>query len=94
MRILRSSDEIRQQIKQLRNLTPVDGPHKRKVQMAIDEAIEELSVGVDDTTEEFENQEDIVKDSVLEARDWKEGGSNAPSESFGKLVERTPLKEE
>ena len=55
MRILRSSDEIRQQMQRLRNLKPVDGPHKRKVQIAIDEAIEELLVGCDDTTEEFEN---------------------------------------
>ena len=84
---MRAKIEVDAEIARLQRLVPVDGPHKRNVQASIDDAIEELTCGVDTTCEEFEDQPDIVKDTVEQARAWKaETTAIRPSEGYGKLV--------
>lgn len=84
---MRTLKEIAFEAQRLRKLKPAVGTHRRNVETAITEAVDELCFGVDMTCEEFDDQPDIVKDCVKTARRWKEGSSNErPSDGFGKLV--------
>jgi hypothetical protein len=84
---MRTKAEVDEEVTRLMALKAADGPHRHRVELSIAEAVEELRVGVDSTCEEFDNQPDIVKDAVFEARSWKDGrASERPSEGYGQLV--------
>ncbi len=87
MNLKKSKAEIEAEVTALRSLVPI-GPHARRTKVKIEVAIEELTVGVDRTADEWSEMTDDEQDAVNEAWRWKEGEcSNRPSEGWGNLVQ-------
>ena len=85
---MRTKQEIDKEIQALKRLKPVKGPHYRRLSERIALVIEELEIGVDDTTEEWNEMLDSDRDAVTCAKNWKESLSDdRPSTGWGDLVE-------
>lgn len=84
---MRTHQEVIEEIKALKALKPAPGVHQRSVAERIKLAIEELEFGVDDTAEEWNEMTDNERDTVTEARRWKQADTDErPSTGWGALV--------
>lgn len=83
---MRSKQEIAAEIEAVKLLKPV-GPHARSTQKKLELVLEELTYGVDDSAEEWNELRDTDQDLVNTTRLWKEGDSDdRPSQGWGPLV--------
>jgi len=81
---MRTKKEIESEIAALKALKPTG--FKRKTQATIDTAIEELSEGIDQTAEEWNDLSDEQRDIVNTAIAWRNGEETKPSEGWEGLV--------
>lgn len=89
---MKTPDEIKAEIEALRTLTP-QGPFRYRTEQKLAIAIEELTHGVDQTAEEWNELTDEQQDMVNQARSWRDGNGDAPSSGWGDLlVKRHPKK--